>query len=99
MSTDLARVFGGGESGLAYFPKTATARLDREPRTQLSDFEEDFVEQSLAAAWQSAQQKYGPDPAACNQRGREAVATGLPLAAMCAYVTLSEWKRLRRRAR
>jgi acyl-homoserine lactone acylase PvdQ len=36
MSTDLALVYGGGESGLAYFLKTATTRLQRDPRADLS---------------------------------------------------------------
>jgi len=35
--------------------------------------EQDFLEQALAGAWQSAQQKYGPDPAAWNDRARKAV--------------------------
>lgn len=72
-STDLALVYGGGESGLAYFLKTATARLDGDPRAPLSEMEQHFVDQALAAAWQSAQQKYGSDPAEWNARARQAV--------------------------
>ena len=73
MATDLALVYGGGESGLAYFLKTATARLDRDPRADVSATEQAFVEQSLADAWQSALRKYGRDPSTWNVRAREAV--------------------------
>ncbi len=73
MATDLARVYGGGESGLAYFLKTAGARIDRDPRTDFTPDEQAYIEQSLAAAWRSAQQKYGEDPALWNAKAREAV--------------------------
>jgi len=66
VSTDLAQIYGGGEGGLAYFLKTATARLDQDPRAELSQLEQDFIDQSLSAAWQSARDKYGRDPAAWN---------------------------------
>lgn len=73
VSMDLALVYGGGESGLAYFLKTATARLQHDPRADLSQTEQAFVAHALAGAWQSARQKYGPDPAAWNARARDAV--------------------------
>jgi penicillin amidase len=73
VSTDLAQIYGGGEGGLAYFLKTATARLDQNPQAELSQLEQDFVDQSLAAAWQSARENYGRDPAAWNTRAQEAV--------------------------
>jgi penicillin amidase len=73
VNTDLAWVYGGGESGLAYFLKSATARLDQDPHADLSKLEQEFIEQSLAQAWQSAIQKYGRDPAQWNARAREAV--------------------------
>jgi penicillin G amidase len=74
VSTELAFVYGGGESGLAYFLKTIGARLDRDPGADVSALEEAFIAGSLASAWQSATQKYGPDPAAWNRKAREAVA-------------------------
>ena len=73
VSTDLALVYGGGESGLAYFLKTATARLDQDPQAEVSELEQDYIDQALAGAWQSARQKYGPDPTAWNVRARQAV--------------------------
>lgn len=73
VSTDLAQIYGGGEGGLAYFLKTATARLDPDPRAELSPLEQDFIDQSLSAAWQSAREEYGRDPAAWNTRAQEAV--------------------------
>jgi acyl-homoserine lactone acylase PvdQ len=71
--TDLALVYGGGESGLAYFLKTAVARLEGNAQADVSALEQDFIDRALAGAWQSARQKYGPDPAAWNVRAREAV--------------------------
>ena len=73
MGTDLALVYGGGESGLAYFLKTATARLDHDPQADLSPMEQDFIDKALAGAWQAAQQKYGRDPATWNAQARESV--------------------------
>lgn len=73
MVTDLALVYGGGESGLAYFLKTAVARLDGNPQSDVSALEQEFIDRALAGAWQSAQQKYGADPATWNVRAREAV--------------------------
>jgi penicillin G amidase len=72
-STDLALVYGGGESGLSYFLKTATARLNTNPQAEVSPAERHFIDQSLAGAWSSARQKHGPDPNAWNAKAREAV--------------------------
>lgn len=73
MSTDLAQVYGGGESGLSYFLKTATSRLDGASKSALPELEQQFIERSLEAAWQSARRKYGPEPEKWNARAREAV--------------------------
>jgi penicillin amidase len=73
MVTDLALVYSGGESGLAYFLKTAIARLEGNARADISPLEQEFLDRALAGAWQSAQQKYGPDPSTWNARAREAV--------------------------
>jgi len=73
VNTDLAQIYGGGEGGLAYFLKTATARLDQNPRAELSRLEQDFIDQSLSAAWQAAWEKYGRDPATWNAGAQEAV--------------------------
>ena len=71
--TDLAYVYSGGESGLAYFLKTAAARIARDPKAGFSPAEQDYIEQSLAGAWRAAGQKYGDDPAAWNRKARQAV--------------------------
>jgi penicillin amidase len=73
VSTELAFVYGGGETGLTYFLKTIGARLDRDPAAAVSALEEAFIAGSLASAWQSTSQKYGPDQAMWNRRAREAV--------------------------
>jgi penicillin amidase len=73
LSTDLAQVYGGGESGLAYFLKTATRRIRQNPQAGLSDQELDYLDRSLVSAWQSARQKYGPDPTLWSLGAREAV--------------------------
>lgn len=73
ISTDLAFVYGGGESGLAYFLKTVTARIDNRPNAELTGRERDFVERSLASAWRSCRQKYGEDPETWQDRACAAV--------------------------
>jgi len=71
--TDLALVYGGGESGLAYFLKTAIARLEGKAQAEVAPLEQEFLDRALAGAWQSARQKYGTDPTVWNVRAREAV--------------------------
>jgi acyl-homoserine lactone acylase PvdQ len=73
VSTKLAFVYGGGESGLAYFLKTASDRIKRDPEAELTDDEQQFFDQSLAAAWQSCREKYGDDPELWRDRARKAV--------------------------
>lgn len=75
VSTDLALIYGGGESGLTYFLKTLATRLAKDPQAALSPLESDFVERSLGEAWQSAQRLYGNDPKRWNDQARAAVAT------------------------
>ena len=73
VSTELAFQYGGGESGLAYFLKTATQRLADSPTAELTGRERDFLESSLALAWQSCLAKYGPDPADWQRLARDGV--------------------------
>jgi penicillin amidase len=73
VSTELAFVYGGGESGLAYFLKTASARIKNNPQAEISDKEQQFIDQSLATAWQTCQDKYGDDPATWRSAAQSAV--------------------------
>lgn len=73
VSTDLAQVYGGGESGLAYFLKSAVARLQQDPQADVSELEQEFIDEALSGAWQSARQKYGSNPEVWNDKAREAV--------------------------
>lgn len=73
VTTELALVYGGGESGLCYFLKTATRRLRENPRAELSAAERDFVDRALADAWRQAQAKYGREPASWNSIARQQV--------------------------
>jgi penicillin amidase len=68
IATDLALVYGGGESGLSYFLKSATKRIHQDPMVVLAPLEIDYIDQSLATAWRQATGKYGPDPASWNGR-------------------------------
>lgn len=54
MATDLAYVYGGGESGLAHFLKTVGKRLDEDPRADISSLEQEYIDDSLAAAWNAS---------------------------------------------
>ena len=53
--------------------KSAIARIEREPKAEVSQTEHDFIDQSLASAWQSAREKYGNDTTVWNARARAAV--------------------------
>ncbi len=63
-NTDLAYVYGGGESGLTRFLKTVTSRLDANPHAEITDMERVYVDQLLHDAWLAAADQYGWDPAA-----------------------------------
>jgi hypothetical protein len=54
--------------------KTATARLEADPDADLSEREREFIDQSLATAWRSCEEKYGADPSAWQEAARAAVA-------------------------
>ncbi len=73
VSTHLAHVYGGGESGLAYFLKTATARIADDSTAELTELERQFIDQSLATAWETCVDKYGDDPTTWQQQAREAI--------------------------
>ena len=47
VATDLAWMYGGGESGLAYFLKTLGAQLDANPMADISALEQQFIDSSL----------------------------------------------------
>ena len=55
--------------------KTMLACLDDDPQAKLLIEERRFIDQSLAAAWRSAQQKYGPDPHAWRDKAVDALAS------------------------
>jgi hypothetical protein len=73
VSTELAFQYGGGESGLAYFLKTAGARISSAPGEELKPRERAFLDASLASAWRACQTKFGADPEKWQQRAREEV--------------------------
>lgn len=73
VSTELAFQYGGGESGLAYFLKTAADRIVAAPGAELQPREREFLDASLASAWRACQTKFGTDPVKWQQRAREDV--------------------------
>ncbi|MEX0936865.1 MAG: penicillin acylase family protein [Pirellulales bacterium] len=73
VTTDLAFQYGGGESGLAYFLKSATRRIEHDPTAELTERERAFIDQSLSSAWQACRNKYGTDPSRWQQQARTAV--------------------------
>jgi len=73
MATDLALIYGGGESGLSYFLKTVGRRLDQNAKAEIKPLEQEFVDRALADAWASAERKYGPEPGRWAARARRQV--------------------------
>jgi len=75
VATDLALVYGGGESGLSYCLKTVTRRLDGDAGADVEPLEQEFVDRALADAWRSAARKHGPDPKLWAELAREEAAS------------------------
>ena len=73
MTTPLAGKFGGGESGLARFLRDLEARIAKDPKAEIGQDEQDFIDQGLAGAWRSARQRFGDDPARWNETARAEV--------------------------
>ncbi len=73
MATDLALIYGGGESGLSYFLKTVGRRLDQDPKARIEPLEQEFVDRALADAWRRTGAKYGGDPQQWQRNARRAV--------------------------
>ncbi|MHC4718565.1 MAG: penicillin acylase family protein, partial [Planctomycetota bacterium] len=59
MATDLARTYGGGNSGLCRFLIHARKRIAADPKATLSAEEQRFVDRALAGAWRSARGRGG----------------------------------------
>jgi penicillin amidase len=72
-ATPLASVYGGGETGLSRFLHDLASRIDKDDKTELIDEEQQFIDQALAGAWQSASDKYGDDPDRWDPLAREEV--------------------------
>ncbi|MCC7373133.1 MAG: penicillin acylase family protein [Verrucomicrobiales bacterium] len=68
VATPLARRYGGGESGLARFLKTASARIETDPKTTLDSEERELIDRVLAEAWREHDGSVSP--------GRESAARG-----------------------
>ncbi len=73
VSTDLALIYGGGESGLSYFLKTVGRRIAEDPKAEIEPLEQEFIDRALADAWRRAGAKYRPDPQQWPRNARRAV--------------------------
>ena len=68
MTTDLTEEYGGGQTGLCRFLKTATQRIEQDTSASLSSREAGFINSTLSNAWQTAVRQFGADP---NQWGQQ----------------------------
>jgi acyl-homoserine lactone acylase PvdQ len=73
MATPLAQIYGGGNSGVSYWLRTATAKIAADPKAALGKLEIEYVDRCLSGALRSAGSKYGRDPSAWDERARAAV--------------------------
>jgi len=69
----LARVYGGGGSGLANFAKTISARFRENPHPHVTPEEMKFVNAVLGNAWNQAVNKYGRDASQWQEKAMEAI--------------------------
>jgi len=72
-ATPLAAIYGGGESGLAYFLKTVSKRLATDSKARLKPMEIAFLRHSLQTGWERAVRKYGPDPKQWNRKALQMI--------------------------
>jgi acyl-homoserine lactone acylase PvdQ len=73
INTDLAFMYGGGESGMSHFLKTVNRRLDQDPNAKITPLEKQYVERLLVGAWKTAENKWGPELSQWNVHAREEV--------------------------
>jgi hypothetical protein len=80
VNTELAFVYGGGESGLSHFLKTVGRRLDQDPQADINAMEQRYVDRLLAQAWTGTARTRGRgDGRQAAERGREPVANSRKL--------------------
>ncbi len=77
VNTDLAMIYGGGESGMSHCLKTVNARLDKNPKAEISPIEQEYVERLLTEAWDSAERMYGLDTTKWRLQAQKQVAQRL----------------------
>jgi penicillin G amidase len=73
MQTDLAAVYGGGDSGLSRFVKTVNRCLAEDTKADISELEQKFVDNALAHAWNTSERPYGGAPETWNAAARRQV--------------------------
>lgn len=71
ITTELAASYGGGASGLCKFLKEIETRIDKKTDAPMNDLERQFIDQTLAQAWQSAETQFGSEPKDWPKRARE----------------------------
>lgn len=72
MGTELAILYGGGESGLAKFLKSVRQRLEADPHAALTEAELDWIDTTLETAWVQTANQFGPLPEAWHTLALEA---------------------------
>jgi len=73
VNTELAFVYGGGDSGLSRFLKTMNKRLDADPRAEIQPRVQKYIDRLLASGWDTCQRSFGPDPDQWNASARRQV--------------------------
>lgn len=73
VNTELAFVYGGGDSGLSRFLKTMNKRLDANPKAEIQSMEHEYIDRLLAGAWDNCQRTFGPDLDQWNVKARRQV--------------------------
>ena len=69
----LAEKYGGGDPGCRMFLETVRARIAKNPQAEVSADEQRWIDNTLAAAWQSAKKHYGAEPAKWKEQAQARV--------------------------
>lgn len=62
LQSPLTQIYGGSYSGLCFMLKTIDKHLEENPNLELDPLEIEFIDNTLAAAWNAALYRYGDNP-------------------------------------
>ncbi len=69
----LTQIYGGSYSGLCLMLKTINKHLEENPKLELNEMEQEYIDYTLNRAWKSALTRYGDDPSRWNAIAKQQI--------------------------